>query len=272
VSAKENAMPRHAAILTVAVLCVGVSLPADEPQVGEADTATVNVLANGDFEDGGETPKSWQTIDGLSSFYVTDPDPKHNKVIKLDTDVGQVQAYDWWCEIARGASPKKAPAKRPASGNKSDTLAGTDGAWFWSDPFPITKGKSYRLTIDVKGPEMLAWLVGYAEKPDTSFGADEPTFQEHLKAKQAGKPAPTGRNRDAFQLQHAYRGQMKAGGDAKEWKTYTRDVRPFRPTVVTPTVKWGRILLLPTKPAGEYYIDNVKVIEMSEMDTEKDGK
>ena len=46
-----------------------------------------NLVANGDFEAGDATPSGWQTIDGLSSFWVKDADPKHGKVLKFDTDV-----------------------------------------------------------------------------------------------------------------------------------------------------------------------------------------
>jgi hypothetical protein len=266
-------VPFRAAIIPAALLFVGVSLPADEPQDEEpVDNVTKNLVANGGFEDGDDAPKGWQTIDGLSSFHVKDADPKHGKVLKIDTDVYQSQAYDWWCEIARGSSPKKAPARTPTVGDKSDTLAGLDGAWFWSDPFPIEKGKSYWLTIDVKGPELMTWLVGYPEKPDTAFGADAGEFQEYFKVKQSGKPAPTGRDREAFPYKYVFRGQMKAGGDATNWKTYSRDKRAFRPTAVTPTVRWGRIVLLPHWPPAEYFIDNVKVVEIAESGDGKGDK
>ena len=99
-------------------------------------------------------------------------------------------------KIAKGASPKDAPKKTPTVGDKYDTLAGNDGVWFWSDFIPVEKGKAYWLTIDAKGPGMLAWLFGYPEKTSTDFGADEGAFQEVLQAKLTGKPKDTKRGHE----------------------------------------------------------------------------
>src|SRR5262249_54079040 len=50
-----------------------------------------NLIPNGDFEQGDASPKGWQKIDGLSTFWVKDKDPAHGKVLKFDTDVLQSQ-------------------------------------------------------------------------------------------------------------------------------------------------------------------------------------
>src|SRR5262245_14307433 len=114
-----------------------------------------NLVPNGDFEGGTDTPTGWQKIDGLTTFWVNDPDGKRGKVIKFDTDVLQEQGYEWWVKIADGAKAKDAPKKKPTTPPKYDTLAGLDGVWYWSDYFPHDKGKGYRLTHDVKGLESM---------------------------------------------------------------------------------------------------------------------
>ena len=86
----------------------GASTAAEPPK-----TRGENLIPNGDFEAGKNTPDGWQTIDGLSSFWVEAPDPAHGKVIKLDTDVLQSQGYEWWAKIVKGADPKQAPKKQP---------------------------------------------------------------------------------------------------------------------------------------------------------------
>src|SRR5437868_6514712 len=60
-----------------------------------------NLIPNGDFEQGTTTPAYWQTVDGLSAHYVKDPDPKHNKCVKFDTDILQSQGYEWWAKFTR---------------------------------------------------------------------------------------------------------------------------------------------------------------------------
>src|SRR5262245_32217622 len=149
---------------------------------------TKNLIPNGDFEEGDDSPKHWQAVDGLTSFWVKDADPAHGKVIRFDTDVLQSQGYEWWSQVRDGAKAKDAPKKRPTAEPKYDTLAGLDGVWFWSDPIPVEKGKAYWLTIDAKGPAMLAWLVGYPDPPDASFGADAKAFMEFHRDRKFGKP------------------------------------------------------------------------------------
>jgi hypothetical protein len=228
-----------------------------------------NLVPNGDFEAGDGTPTGWQTIDGLTTFWVKDEDPKHGKVVKFDTDVYQTQGYDWWVKIARGASPKDAPKKVPTVGDKYDTLAGLDGVWFWSDFIPIEKGKAYWLTMDVKGPALLAWLVGYPKKESTAFGADAAAFQQVLEEKINGAPKDVKRGFEGFIHKYTWKGQLAPGG-ANEWRTYSRRAKPFRPTANTPEVNFVRVVVLPTWPPGIYYLDNVRLVEVE--DPEAGGK
>jgi hypothetical protein len=227
-----------------------------------------NLVANGDFEDGDITPKGWQTVDNLTSFWVKDDDPAHGKCLKFDTDVLQMQAYDWWVKMLKDGAPIKDAPKKISSQdpNKYDTLAAFDGAFMWSDPFPVKKGQAYWLTLDVKGPAgMILWLVGYKDKPDTAFGADMAAFQEYLKEKVTGKPKPNQRNFTPFIHNYQWKGQLVVGG-SDQWKTYSRREKPFRPTNQTPEVRWMRVFLLPYWPPGTYYVDNVRVTEYQEKD------
>lgn len=242
--------------MLVALLVVG-SACADEKEV--RDGKSDNLLPNGDFDEGKITPLHWQTIDGLSTFLVKDKNPERGIVLKFDTDVRQSQAYDWWFKIAEGASPKDAPAKIPTVEPKYDTLAGLDGVWFWSDAIPIEKRKQYWLTLDAKGAGMLVWLVGYPEKPDVSFASDAGAVKQYFE-KVKGTAQANERMRKAFIRKNVWKGQLKIGA-SKEWRTYSRREKPFSPTKHTPTVRYVRVLLYPFWPPGEYYVDNVRLVE-----------
>jgi hypothetical protein len=218
-----------------------------------------NLLPNGDFEQGEGTPVGWQTVDGLTSFWVQDRDPDHRKVIRFDTDVLQSQAYAWWAQIVEGAKPEDAPTKVPSTDpNKYDTVAAFDGVWFFSDFLPIEPGKEYWLTIDAKGGEMMCWLLGYKEKYEPSFGDDEPAFLGYLR-KQAGYDSKQ-RNFEKIPFKRTWKGQLKIGGSDR-WQTYSRRQKPFCPTKNTPSVRYVRVLVLPFWPPGEYCIDNVRLFE-----------
>jgi hypothetical protein len=227
-----------------------------------------NLVPNGDFEQGDVTPTGWQTIDGLSTFWVKDADPAHGKVLKIDTDIYQSQAYDWWVKLVHGASPRDAPKKTVTVGDKYDTLAGLDGVWFWSDFIPVEKGKAYWFTVDAKGPGggLLAWLFGYPEKTSTAFGADEGAFQEYLQGKTAGKLPDRSRGFESFIHKYKWKGQLSslAGSSPTEWKTFSRRAMPFRPTANTPDVRFVRVMLYAYWPPGVYYFDNVKLYEVQD--------
>jgi hypothetical protein len=260
-------------VLVTALAVAGVGLvaaPADKAKPAENKEAK-NLCPNGDFEKGKDSPDHWQKVDGLTTFWVDDPDKKRGKLIKFDTDVLQSQAYDWWVKIAKGAKAKDAPKKQPTTPPKYDTLAGLDGVWYWSDFIPVEKGKSYWLTIDVKGepgaketPDVMAWLVGYEKKESTAFGADANAFQEYLKEKTSGKPKENKRLFEGFINKYTWRGQLNARY-AKNlengWRRWTRDKLPFRPTKMTPKVRFVRVLMLPYWPPGVVYVDNVRLTE-----------
>ena len=241
-------------LATASLLLLANVIFADEPTTKPGAT---NLLPNGSFDLGEITPKSWQTIDGLSTFWVDDPDPKRGKVLKFDTDVQQTQAYVWWKKISEGASPLDAPKKLPTVEPKYDTLAGLDGVWFWSDAIPVERDTEYWLTLDAKGSGMLVWLVGYPEKPDTSFAADAGAVQESI-AKQKGMGPPNVRNRQLFVHKYVWKGQL-AVPPSSDWKTFSRREKAFAPTKNTPNVKFVRVLLYPFWPPGEYFVDNVRL-------------
>ena len=74
----------------------------DPATISEVGGKGVNLVPNGDFETGDTSPKGWQQVDGLTTYYVKDADAKHGKVLKFDTDVLQSQGYEWWSKIAKG--------------------------------------------------------------------------------------------------------------------------------------------------------------------------
>ena len=84
-----------AAGLTLAGMAAGLAVvPAPAAPGPPAGKEARNLVPNGDFEEGKGTPTGWQAVDGLTTFWVKDPDPRHGKVIKFDTDVYQKQGYE----------------------------------------------------------------------------------------------------------------------------------------------------------------------------------
>ena len=181
-------------------------------------------------------------------------------MLKLDSDILQSQAYAWWAKIVEGASPNDAPPRQPTVEPKYDTLAGLDGVWYYSDYIPVERGKQYWLTVDVKGPPIKVWLMGYPEKPDNAFGVDQGALKQYLDESKDKEQKPQQRGREAFIHKYVWKGRMPAGG-VDEWRTYSRREKPFSPTKNTPSVKYVRVLIYPYWPPATYYVDNVKLVE-----------
>lgn len=225
----------------------------------QPSTGPINLLPNGGFEEGEQSPTHWQQVDGLATFWVDDEDPARGKVLKLDTDVLQSQAYAWWKEILAGASPDQAPAKLPTHEPKYDTLAGLDGVWFYSDYIPIEPGKLYWLSVDAKGPPLKVWLLGYPERPDNTFGADQGAWQEYLE-ESSGRAARQERGHEMFIHKYIWKGRLETSG-SDTWQTFSRRAKPFAPTKNTPRVRYVRVLIYAYWPPATYYVDNVTLTE-----------
>ncbi len=230
-----------------------------QPLEEQACTEPINLLPNGGFEEGEGSPAHWQQIDGLATFWVEDEDPARGKVLKLDTDVLQSQAYAWWKEILAGAKPDEAPKKLATQEPKYDTLAGLDGVWYYSDYIPIERGKLYWLSIDAKGPPLKVWLLGYPEKPDNTFGADQGAWREYLE-ESSGRAARQERGHEMFIHKYIWKGRLETGG-SETWQTYSRRAKPFAPTKNTPRVRYVRVLIYAYWPPATYYVDNVTLTE-----------
>jgi len=235
--------------------------PADAPD------AKTNLLPNGDFETpaaDGTRPAHWQQVDNLVFFWTEDPAAaERGKVIKIDTDVYQRQAYAWWIDrFVRGKPLDEAPAKTPTSGPKYDTIGGLDGGWYWSDFIPVKEGGAYKVYVDVKGPGCLVFVRGYEEKVPIHFGDEEPAVQEQFR-KARGDPLKDANGRPIkYRMRYRYTTKFPAGG-SDEWKTYTH-TKPRHPNSrqITRNVRYIRVMLYPFWPAGTYWFDNVRVVEV----------
>lgn len=190
-----------------------------------------NIVPNGDFERGGERPDQWADVDNLVVFYVTD-DATHGRVMTFDTDVRLGEYQDWKARREAGASLAAAPKKTPVADPGYDTVAGTTGAPYRSDYFPVDASKAYRLTFDMKGPDgAKVFVKGYAK-----IG---------------------GQWREVGRAYKACRRKLPAD----QWETFTRTFHPFRWSKTRP-IERLRIQLFPYWPRGTYRFDNVRVQEI----------
>lgn len=227
-----------------------------------------NLILNGDFEapaGNGAHPAHWQEIDNLVFFWTADPQaPERGRVIKIDTDVYQSQAYAWWIDrFVHGKPAADAPEKQPTSGLKYDTIAGLDGGYYWSDFIEIKKGAAYKVYIDARGPSAYVFIRGYDKKLPTSFGDEAPATQQQFR-RARGEPRTDKRGRPVkYRLRYQYTAKFNVGG-SDQWQTYTHE-KPRHPTSreLTENVRYLRICIYPYWPPGVYWYDNVRVVEVS---------
>ncbi len=192
-----------------------------------------NLLPNGDFEkasrDRGQ-PARWQQVDDLVFFWTADPAaPERGRVMRIDTDVYQRQAYQWWVDLfVRGKPLAQAPPKEATSGPKYDTIGGLDGGFYWSDFIEIKKGAAYKAYVDAKGPESYVFIRGYEKRFPVSFGDEAPAVQEQFRRARGERLTDANGRPIKYRLRYIYTTKFMAGGSG-EWQTYT-PTKPRHPT------------------------------------------
>ena len=168
--------------LPLACVRLADALTPAEVQIERAPTATVpeakrkNLLKNGDFEQGAASPNGWQPVDNLTLFWSDKGKP--GKCLRVDTDVYEEEALRWRKQLEAGASAAKAPRKTITRGKKYDTIAGTYGVHYRSDPIPVGPGVTYRVSVDIKGRSggiffPKCFIKGYARAAKGEFAEQD---------------------------------------------------------------------------------------------------
>ena len=162
-----------------------------------------NLLPNGDFEQGVESPAHWQTIDNLTSFWGTEG--RNGRCLRVYTDVLQEQTLDWWKAIRNGANFRHPPKRLPTKPPKYNTIGGTHGVHFFSDPIKVKRGMVYRITAYVKGPSKpKIFAKGYAPFTAGRFAAqDREVYRMYLSCETITKGKEWDRHSRTF-LPNAY--------------------------------------------------------------------
>lgn len=254
----------HADIKGPPKVAHGKKVVVDDPPAVDGEA---NLIRNGGFEDAADDathPAHWQQVDNLVYHWTTDPDDAdRGRVMRIDTDVNQAQAYRWWTQrFVKGADLDDAPAKQPTTPPKYDTIAGLDGGFYWSDYIAVKPGGAYRIYIDAKGPASMVFMRGYEEKPELHFADEHPAVQQVFR-RARGEPEQDEHGRPVqYRLRYIYTTKFHVGGSDR-WKTYTHTM-PRHPNSrqITEDVRWVRIMIYPFWPPGAYWYDNVRVVEV----------
>ena len=238
----------------------------------ESLSIKTNLLLNSSFEQGNADntgPAHWSPIDGLVYQWTTDINaPGRGKVLKIDTDIYQRQAYAWWIEhFIHGKPLSDAPKKEETTGPKWDTIGGLDGGFYLSDFIPIKDGGAYMVMLDIKGPGCKVFVKGYTQKgkdkvPNNEFADENPAVKE-LFRKAKNDPLLDEKGRPIkYRLNYGYSFWFPAGG-SNEWQTYTHESGK-RPNGrdLTKDIKYIRVMLYPYWPATTYMFDNIRVVEV----------
>jgi hypothetical protein len=207
-------------------------IPSEQPHV--------NLVTNGDFEQGHQSPAGWEPVNGLTTFW-TDGGQKHDKAIRFDTDVYESEVKAWLKKFEAGAPAAKAPGKTKTSGPKYDTIGGTHGVHYKSDMIPVKPGMTYMLAFDMKGRWIDGPVVFVAkvfvkcyEQVEDEFG---PQYREVARAYKACRTQTEG----------------------KQWEHFERE---FTPTKNAEGVTHMRVDLYAYWPPDEYWFDNVSITEV----------
>ncbi len=191
-------------------------------------------LVQGDFEQGRQSPASW------------DPLPQYVKWIVESSDAGSVGKN----HIVRFDFPS--------------SVAETSGVLFYSEYFPVEEGATYRFQCRwrTSGSAVKVFIKCYDES--------ETKFSERGTPGKAGssssKSTSPGRS-ETVERREVYRSQQNFNGPANTWNTHTEDFTP-KHTQFTP--RWGRVMLYAYFPAGTVDWDDVVVKQIRPAPESKD--
>ena len=183
--------------------------------------AGTNLVANGSFAQPdpqrAKAPLGWDLPDGLGVQWTNAPDG-HGRAIRMDTRIPETRMNASWTQAGL-TNDWFIPH---AAGN---AIAETYGLSYYSVPFEIASGVTYRVTCDVFGPSgAKIWVRGYGQ------------FR--------GK------------LTRQYEKVLNCYGRGESWRTCSE---VFNPTQHRPDVTQMRVMLYAYYPAGVYWFDNVRV-------------
>jgi hypothetical protein len=219
-----------------------------------------DTLINGTFEEKAEEvkgypprPKGWAHPDDFTSFWTDDPE--RGKVIKIDTDVLEVEARKRQAAM-RDAAAKQgdvpaAPTKSAASNAQQyDVIGATYGVSYYSEKFKCKPKQAYKISFDYKGPSGGAkvWVRGWG----TFNGEERRRWEAIVNCRTAGEGW-----RHFEQPFHPTRrpiGKDKETGEQK---------------VVFTEVSHLRVMLYAYWPRGQYHFDNIKVEEITDAEYER---
>lgn len=190
-------MNRLSLVQTAAAIIAATVTPVPQKQ-------PLNLVPNGSLEQGANSPLGWD---------------------KLPTD-GSVR----W--LRSGGNPGGCILF-----TMSRSIAEGPGMLYYSDFFPVTSGKKYVFSVDIKtdGPVPRPFVKGYAQAPDVH-----------------GKIEP----RPFYQRQSRF-------SATDEWQTFTMT---FTPKVIPAyrgryDIQWARVMLYAYLKPGKIYFDNVSARE-----------
>jgi len=182
-----------------------------------------NLVVNGDFQSpdpkNASAPLGWDRPDGLGVQWTRAPaSDSHGMAMRLDTRVSERDMNASWARTGLTNDwfiPNAA----------NNAVAETYGLSFYSQPFAMTSGTTYRVTCDVLGPSgAKVWVRGYG-----NVGG--------IKTRR-------------------YEAVLVCYGSGDTWRTCSLT---FVPTQHTPDVTEMRVMLYAYYPAGVYWFDNVRV-------------
>ncbi len=199
------------------------------------------------FEKGARSaPEGWDEVDGLSSYYIKRPGAK-GRCLKFDSDVypADVDARAEQMKLPADKRPKAKP-KKPTSGKKYDTIAGTRGALLWSDYIEVEPGVNYLLRAEVNtyAPEVKVFIKGYALKD----GERRIGYKKYLVC------LPEDKN------------------ELGSWKLYICDFTPENPLNKRLKFKWVKVMIMVFWPPGEAYVDNISIRKIIGAAEKEEGK
>ena len=191
--------------------------------------AAMNLLPNGNLDEGTGHPLHWERPNGLTTFIVQEEG--RGQVVKMDSRPERTQVLEYLKALKNdpnAAPPQPQFAKAPFY----SAIGGNEGVQFDSETIPVKPGQDYKLSVDVRGnSKPFVWIKGFRKHPKRDMLID--SYQTRL---------------------HAY------PLSETEWKTFSIG---FNPTAKSPHTEIMKVRLYVYWPVGVCQFDNLRIEEIT---------
>ena len=234
------------------------------------DTAIVRLHHAGLAQDNANDLRLFDSAGKPVPYEVAYHDPQRDALLRFRVDAADAPGGTFHLYFGNDNAPRDPHRVRtppPGEGPPQPALAGGD--WIPRAGLILPTHRRPGEAENPRNLDEMRTLLADSPGPDGA-GDEHPAVQQKFREPR-GEPTHDEDGRPInYRLRYLYTTKVPVGG-SDEWKTYShRQPRHPNSRVITENVRWVRVMLYPHWPAGEYWYDNIRLVEVDPVKEQAD--